>query len=144
MGNRVLNLTIASLKKILKSENLENNQHKESLILIGRERFYQNIYENFWKIRLDEDLMILEIEFLKELGDTEINILDQLGNIIYELQMTIVSSLHIIIDIKDWDPGIYSIDIKDFITKEKTSSCDFSAAYLLIFGNPLFHNFQSS
>lgn len=133
MGSIILNTITTLLGGKLKNEVLTGCLQNTSLLLINEKGFYQNILENHWEICLYEN-QTLEIEFLKELGDTEIYLKDQFGDIVYELEIFTVPSLRIIIDVEDWNPGIYSIEIKGAIEKEKASLFHYPIMYLLLFG----------
>ncbi|MDR2920088.1 MAG: DUF3244 domain-containing protein [Tannerella sp.] len=133
MGSIILNTITTWLGGTLKNENLTGSLQNTSLLLINEEGFYHNILENHWEIWLYEN-QTLEIEFLKELGDTEIYLKDQFGDLVYELQIFTVPSLRIIVDVEGWDPGIYSIEIKGSIEREKTSLFYDPMMYLLLFG----------
>ncbi len=80
--------------------------------------FNQNILDIFLDIKLYEK-HLLEIEFLKELGDVEICFQNQYGVIVYELQTPTAPTLHIFIDINDFVPGTYKIQINNFTLKSE-------------------------
>ncbi len=116
---------------------MENGDENMLLRIPDGKNPVSNISESFWEIRLDES-QFLEIEFLERLGDVEICLQDEKGNTVYELHVPTAPTFHIIIDVQNWIPGLYSIQIKNSVKKEKTALCWFRTTYFLFLKQHLF------
>ncbi len=113
--NKVFKMFSGLLKCLSDAQN-RKDMERSPLILIWNRKCSKNPFCNLLDIQLNKN-QLLEIEFFEELGDMKICIQDQWETIVYELQIYTVPTLHIIIEINNWPPGFYSIQISNSLLK---------------------------
>lgn len=86
------------------------------LLLMNDKDPIQNTYLDFFEIRISDN-KVLEMEFLEDLGDIEIFLQDQCGNVLCELQTPTVPTLHVFMDVANSASGLCLIKINSSAVK---------------------------
>ena len=91
----------------------ESTTNEEGVLLLEEPDKVSNRYENRYVRVMFARNDMLDIEFFTESEDAvEIKIKNQEEETIYELKTFTAPTLHILVDTKSWNKGLYSINIK--------------------------------
>ncbi len=116
------------------SNQFSKRTQENTLLISSNNNFTQKPVDRLWEIWLDKE-QLLKIEFFNESDEVDIFIQNQSGDTIYELQTPTAFTLQILIDTKTWPTGIYSIQIRELVPKEKSTLHLVQTTCLLFFLN---------